>query len=353
LSENDWTGIDMGESVVPRDVNGKTIEIDGPHYTSSSGTKPYVRPDVQAYLDMLARNPRPAMNAVTVGMIRKIPDEQIAQMMSVAEMPLGELEVDRSVSIPGPAGPIGLRLFDCRPKREYGPVLMFYHGGGFVVGSIATHAALAAEMARQFDLPVISVEYRLAPEHRWPAAAEDAEAAARWVAAKGAQLGVPTDGLILAGDSAGATLALGTALSLRDDPATVPVILTIPLYPMADASRSYASAENFASGYGLDAADVAFFEECLAADNHDPRRSAVLADLQGFPPTVLVTAALDPLRDGGRALATRLIAAGVPTNYYEAAGNIHGFATYRKAIASAQEDLAIIMKMAKAMLPTN
>jgi acetyl esterase len=315
----------------------------------STGT-PYVRSDVRAYLDNLAKNPRPQMNDATIAMIRKIPPAQIAQMMSGSEKPLGELAVDKTLSMPGPAGPLELRLFDSKTTRAPGPILVFYHGGGFVVGSTGTHASLAAEMARQLDVPVVSVEYRLAPEAKWPAAPDDAEAAARWVAANGKLLGREVTGLILSGDSAGGTLTLVTALALRDKPAAVPVRLTIPFYPMVDASKPYPSSKAFGTSYGLDATNSAFYDKALAADKKSPRHSALLADLKGFPPTVIATAALDPLLDGGRAFAAKLLATGVPTTYYEAQGNIHGFATFRKAIPSAQGDLDLILSMAKAML---
>lgn len=317
---------------------------------AADAAAPYIRPDVQAYLDMMAKNPRPAMNAATISMIRKIPPAQIAQMMSGAEKPVGVLAVDKTLTMPGPAGPISLRMFDPRVERAPGPILVFYHGGGFVLGSIDTHAPLAAEMARQLDVPVVSVEYRLAPENKWPAAPDDAEAAARWVAANGKALGRDVTGLILSGDSAGGTLTLVTALVLRDKPAAVPVKLAIPLYPMADASKPYASYASFGAHYGLNTPDIDFFEKSLAANKKSPRHSALLADLRGFPPTVIATASLDPLRDGGRAFAAKLIAAGVPTNYYEAQGNIHGYTTFRKAIPSAQVDLDIILAMAKAMM---
>ncbi len=312
--------------------------------------KPAVRADVQAYLDALAKQPRPPMNEQTITMIRKIPPAQIAAMMSGSEKPIGALAVDKTFAMPGAGGPIEIRMFDARAERSPGPVLVFYHGGGFVVGSIGTHAALAAEMSRQLDVPVISVEYRLAPEHKWPAAPDDAEAAARWVAANGPVLGRQFTGLILSGDSAGGTLTLVTALALRDRPASLPVNLTIPLYPMADASKPYPSTTAFGAGFGLNTPDIAFFERSLAANQKSPRHSALLADLKGFPPTVLATAGLDPLRDGGRAFAAKLAQSGVPVSFYEASGNIHGFATFRKGIPSAQGDLDAVMAMARAML---
>lgn len=316
----------------------------------AAAAQPDVRPDVQAYLDGLAKQPRPPMTEQTIAMIRKIPPEQIAAMMTRSEVAVPTLAVDRMLTMPGPGGPMQLRLFDARQDRAAGPVLVFYHGGGFVAGSIGTHAALAAEMARQLDVPVVSVEYRLAPEHAFPAAPDDAEAAARWVAANGTALGREVTGLILAGDSAGGTLTLATALALRDKPASVPVQLLVALYPLTDSSKPYPSATIFSSGYGLESADMQFFTKAYAADVKSPRHSPLLADLKGLPPTVLATALLDPLRDSGRAFVGKLAEAGVPVSFYEAEGNIHGFATFRKGIPSAQGDLDSILSLAKAML---
>lgn len=314
---------------------------------------PFVRPDVQAYLDALAAQPRPQMNEQTIAMIRQIPPAQIEAMMARSERPIGDLAVDKKLTMPGPGGAIELRMFDSKKDRAPGPVLVFYHGGAFIVGSIGTHAALAAEMSRLLDMPVVSVEYRLAPEHKWPAAPDDAEAAARWIVANGAAFDRQFTGLILSGDSAGGTLTLTTALALRDKPASVPVKMMIPLYPMADASKPYPSMAAFGKGYGLDTSDTGYTATAYAPDVNSPRHSALLADLTGLPPTVLATAGLDPLRDGGRAFAAKLIQSGVQVSYYEAAGNIHGFATYRHGIPSAQGDLETIMTMAKTMLESD
>jgi acetyl esterase len=312
---------------------------------------PYVRPDVQTYLENLKKNPRPPMNAQTIAMIRKIPPEVMDKMLAnMGEAAMPALAVDRKLTMPGPGGEMQLRLFDVKADRGPGPVLVFYHGGGFVTGSIATHAPLAAEMSKQLDVPVVSVDYRLAPEHKWPAAPDDAEAAARWVASNGAALGRTATSLILSGDSAGGTLTLTTALALRDKPAAVLVKLTIPLYPMADASKPYPSMAAYGDGYGLDTSGMEFFESALQANKQSPRHSALLADLKGFPPTVLVTASLDPLHDGGLAFYQKLKKSRVKVKYYEAKGNIHGFATFRKAIPSAQGDLDKILALSRAMM---
>lgn len=145
-------------------------------------------------------------------------------------------------------------------------------------------------------------------------------------------------------------MTLVTALALRDKPAAAPVKLAIALYPLTDSSRLYPSMIEFAAGYGLSRNGLAAYFQLYAADSNSVRYSVLLADLKGFPPTMLATAALDPLRDEGRAFAAKLAGAGVPVSFYEAAGNVHGFATNRKSIPSAQGDLDQILAMARTML---
>lgn len=304
--------------------------------------QPIVRPDVAAFLEALKARPRPRFTPLMLALIRLLPDS----MMTGADLPVPELAVDRKLKMRGPGGSIKLRLFDPREVRETGPVLVFYHGGGFCVGSTATHAGLAAEIARSLDLPVLSVEYRLAPGSRWPAAPDDAEAAARWIA-----VNIPATGLILAGDSAGGNLALVTAIALRDAPAAVPVMGQLLLYPGVDTRGDYPSRANFCDGYGLDQADMELFELHYRGDPANWRHSPLKADLAGLAPTVVATAELDPLRDEGRALAEKLTASGCQVRYRECEGTIHGFATYRKAIPSAQADLAAILALTRDLLP--
>ena len=141
-------------------------------------TEHFVRPDVRAFLDQFYAQNMPPMSDELIAMMRQLPPGS----MPSQDLPVGDLGELRDLTMPGPAGDIALRLFDPRATRGPSPVVVFYHGGGFVVGSIDTHAALAAEIARALDLPVVSVEYRLAPENPWPAAPDDAEAAARWIA---------------------------------------------------------------------------------------------------------------------------------------------------------------------------
>ena len=299
-------------------------------------TEPFVRPDVRQFLDFLTSMPGPRMHEMEAPAARQVYEA----MRDVADTPVGPLATIADLSIPGPAGAIPARLFDARERREPGPAVVFFHGGGFVIGNLLTHASICAEMARVLDLPVISIDYRLAPEHPWPAAPDDCEAAARWIATNPPALGRHVTGLVVAGDSAGGNLAIVTAMALRDDPAAVPVIAQFPIYPASDSTRSYPSAEQFGEGYLLDRNSLIWFQQAYKAEAEHVRSSPLVGDLAGLPPAVVITASLDPIRDQGRAYAAALIEAGVPTVFREAAGNIHGFVTIRKAIPSSQGDVA-------------
>ena len=309
-------------------------------------TQPFIRDDVRAFLDMMVANPRPPLTRELIAYMRTLPPGAIPSL----DLPVGELGAVQDVVMPGPAGDIALRLFDPRTERGASPVVVFYHGGGFAVGSVETHAAVAAEMARTLDLPVVSVEYRLAPEHPWPAAPDDAEAAARWIAQNGAAFGREFTGLVLAGDSAGGNLAIVTALALRDAPAALPVLLQFPIYPVTDSSVKHPSRHELGEGYFLSTREIELFDALYASDPMHPRVSPLIADLGGLPPAVVITASLDPLRDEGRAYAAKLEAAGVPVQFYEAEGTIHGFVTYRLHMPSALDDLAQGLALVKDML---
>ena len=304
--------------------------------TDTAAPPPFVRPDVRGFLDYLNAMPGPRTHQMTPEAARQV----YVAMKDVADLPVGELAVIRDLTIPGPAGDIPARLFDARENRQPGPAMVFYHGGGFVIGTVDTHASFCAEIARVLDVPVISVEYRLAPEHRWPAAPDDCEAAARWVADSPGELGRSVTGLILCGDSAGGTLAIVAAMDLRDRPATVPVIVQAPIYPAADTSKPYPSFDAFAEGFLLTRDTMLWFADAYAADVANSRGSPLIGSMTGLPPAVIVTASLDPIRDQGRAYAAALAQAGVPVTFREAAGNIHGFVTLRKAIPSSQSDVA-------------
>lgn len=299
-------------------------------------TEPFVRPDVRGFLAYLNNLPGPKMHELEAPAARAV----YAAMKDVADLPLGDLATVTDLSIPGPAGPIPARLFDAKASREPGPALLFYHGGGFVIGNVETHASFCAEIARTLDIPVISVDYRLAPENPWPAAPDDCEAAARWVAGNPADLGRKVTCLVVAGDSAGGNLAIVTAMALRDAPAAVPVIAQFPIYPATDASKDYPSYAIFAEGFLLTRDSMDWFQASYDAEATHIRTSPLIGDLAGMPPAVVITASLDPIGDQGRAYAGALAVAGVPVIFREAKGNVHGFVTLRKAIPSSAGDVA-------------
>ena len=298
-------------------------------------TDPFVRPDVRTFLDYLNALPGPKTHEVPPAEGRAM----MKAMRHVAEAQMGELALVRDLSCPGPAGDIPLRLFDARESRGAGPLVLFLHGGGFVLGDLDTHASICAELARQLDLPVLAVDYRLAPEHPWPAGIEDAIAAAYWAAGSPEALGRDVTGLITCGDSAGGNFAIIVSLALRDTPAKVPVLAQFPIYPAADPDDSYPSYTDFAQGYLLTRPGMDWFEDCYAADKKDWRYAPLVKSQAGMPPTLVITASLDPIRDQGRAYAAACIQAGVPTVFHEAKGNIHGFMNLRKAIPSAADDI--------------
>lgn len=309
-------------------------------------TDAYTRPDVAGFLAYMNALPGPKMHEMGAEAARQM----YVAMRDIVDLPQGELATVNDVSIPGPAGPIPARLFDARASREPGPAVVFYHGGGFVIGNLDSHASFCAEIARVLDLPVIAVDYRLAPEAPWPAAADDAEAAARWVAGSPAELGRAVTSLVLCGDSAGGNLTIVTAVALRDAPAAVPVIAQLPIYPATDYTRDYPSYALFSEGRVLTRESMEWFRTSYAADDAHPRISPLLIDLAGMPAAVVMTAGLDPIRDQGRAYAAKLIDAGVPTVFREATGNVHGFVTMRKAIPSSAGDIAAFLAAARPVI---
>lgn len=317
-----------------------------PFAHSPAPASPQVRPDVAAFLGYLNNLPGPKTHELPAAAARQL----YVAAKDLTDLPMGDLAVVRDLSIPGPAGAIPARLFDAAERRVPGPALVFFHGGGFVIGDLDTHAGFCGELTRTLGLPVIAVDYRLAPEHPWPAAPDDAEAAARWVADGPAELDFGVTGLVLCGDSAGGNLAIVTAMDLRDRPAAVPVIAHAPIYPAADMGGDYPSFTRFAEGFLLSRDTMLWFGDAYAADLRHQRASPVHADLVGMPPAVIVTAGLDPIRDQGRAYAAKLIEAGVPVVFREAVGNVHGFVTLRKAIPSSRGDVAGLLAALKATI---
>jgi acetyl esterase len=308
---------------------------------------PYVRPDVRQFLDFLNALPGPRSHEVGPAEAR----EMMLRSRHVADAPTGELALIRDLACPGPAGDIPLRLYDARAERGPSPLLLFFHGGGFVLGDLDTHEPFCAEIARRLDMPVLAVGYRLAPEHPFPAGPDDCIAAARWAAASPDALGRTVAALVPCGDSAGGNFAIVVSLALRDEPAAVPVLAQWPIYPAADPAKGgYPSFTDFGQGYLLTRESMDWFDDCYRADAKDWRFSPLVKSQAGMPPTLIVTASLDPIRDQGRAYAAACAEAGVDTIFIEAKGSIHGFINLRKAIPSSEEDIGRCVAALKLLL---
>ena len=308
---------------------------------------PFVRPDVANLLAMLASQPGPKMEEGDAASARAM----MTMMGAMVEAPRPEIADRRDIAIPGPAGPIPARLYRATLSDAPAPVLVFYHGGGWVIGDLEVYDSLCAEIARVLEMTVVSVDYRLAPEHAFPAAVDDCLAATAWVAGSPAEIGHPVTGVVPAGDSAGGNLA-AVVCQEQHGRLPVPIVAQWLIYPGVDMTADTGSMVDFADGYLLTAGGMAWFTMHYMGDQDltHPRASPFVADLAEQPPALVYTCSLDPLRDQGRAYAAKLIAAGVPTVFREAKGQIHGSITLRGALPSAQADLLGNLAALKAII---
>jgi acetyl esterase len=308
---------------------------------------PYIRPDMKAFLDMMAQVNGPKLVDMTLAEAR----DSYVKMHGIADRPARALPVIRDLACPGPHGDIPLRLYDARETRdEASPVVMFYHGGGFVIGDLDTHHALCSEIAALIDLPLVAVHYALAPETPFPAAILDCEAATRWVAGSPAALGRQASGTITIGDSAGGNATVVVGQLLAANPASVPVVLQVPIFPLVADANGSASMAAFSDGFLLTGDTMAFFDAAYGADRADPRGFPILGDHSQAPPTIVVTASLDPIRDSGRAYAKALVDAGRDCVFLEMRGVTHSFTNLRGAVPSTQKDLERIIAAMQFML---
>lgn len=239
-------------------------------------------------------------------------------------------------TLPGPDGEIPVRIYTPQGTGPFG-VLVFFHGGGWVICSVESHDGVCRTLANTAGCVVVSVDYRLAPEHPFPAASEDCYAATRWVADNAASIRVDADRIAIGGDSAGGNLAAAVALMARErgGPTLRHQMLVYPVTDYTFDTPSY--AEN-AEGYLLTRNDMRWFWGHYLtsdADGDDPLASVLRADLRGLPPAHVVTAEFDPLRDEGEAYASRLRDAGVATTMTRFDGMIHGFFSMGAAMDAA------------------
>jgi acetyl esterase len=280
-----------------------------------------IHPQCRSFLDLLAAGGGKPLEQLPVAEARTT-----AQMLNEFGGPVEQVARVENLMIPGPAQPIPVRVYRPSLARPL-PALVFFHGGGFVICDLETHDRQCRTLANASGCVVIAVDYRLAPEHRFPAAPEDAYAATRHVWAHATELGVDPDRIAVGGDSAGGNLATVVALMARDRGGP-PLRFQLLIYPAVDVDDDSPSMREFGSDHFLtrELMDY-FFAQYLtsAAERRVPYVSPLHADVRGLPPAMVMTAECDPLRDQGEAYARKLEAAGVPVDLKRYEGMIHPF----------------------------
>ncbi|HET7508574.1 MAG TPA: alpha/beta hydrolase [Solirubrobacterales bacterium] len=265
--------------------------------------------------------------------------ERLKEARIVAHRPPIPMARVEAVAIPGPAGKIDARLYVPEAGDEPAPLLVYFHGGGWVIGNLDTHDDPCRFLASRAGVRILAVDYRLAPEHPFPAAAEDAFAAYAWAIGNAERLGADTERIGVGGDSAGANLAAATCLTARDAGAALPAMQLL-IYPVAETAGTAPSRRLFGEGFMLTRGDMDWFEDRYlppGVDREDPRVALLNApDLSGLPPAYIATAGFDPLRDEGEAFAARLREAGVQVALRRHPGLIHTFANLAAICPSAR-----------------
>jgi len=283
-------------------------------------------PESQRLIDLMAAANRPAWNTLSPQAARDLylslrPGAQGARPAEVKV-------VDRT--IPGPSGPLPVRLYRpaSAPADANLPALVYAHGGGWVFGNLDSHDVLCAQLAIEAGITVFAIDYRLAPEVRFPGAFDDVVAGLKWVAANGASIGIDATKLAIGGDSAGGNLAAAVSIWARDNGGPK-LLLQLLAYPVTDAVARAESYRRYEDGYGLNAATMEWFFDHYTPDKAtrtDWRVSPLRAkSLSGLPPALVITAGYDPLRDEGRAYAFRLQQEGTLADLVEFGGMLHGF----------------------------
>lgn len=266
-----------------------------------------------------------------------------------------ELASIQSIVIPGPAGDIPARVYTPKTLRQdngLAPALVFFHGGGWVIGNLDTHDVVCRAIADEGQLIVISVDYRLAPEHKFPAAVEDAIAATQWVADNARKLGIDPERISVGGDSAGGNLSAVVTIHARDHGGPM-LAGQVLIYPATDFSMSYPSHSEPETSILLTHSVIRWFRDHYlggAQAEHDWRASpARVETLAGLPPAFVMTAGADPLRDEGDEYARRLADAGVPVTHRAYPGQFHGFFTMGKLLQKANVAVTEIGDWLKAL----
>jgi len=291
-------------------------------------------PNVRSLLEMFEAQGGPPLESLPPAEARKLIRQMTDQIGGTPE-PVQSIE---NLRIPGPNGDIPIRIYTPATAAPR-PAMVYFHGGGWVICDLDTHEVQCSAIARRAGAVVVSVDYRLAPEHKFPAAVTDSYAATVWVAANAGRLGIDPRRISVGGDSAGGNLAAVVSLKSRDERGPA-IALQALVYPVTDLSSfDTGSYREFAQGYQLTKPEMEWFRDqylSSAEDRRHPHASPLLErDLRGLPPALVITAECDPLRDEGEAYAKRLEDAGVTVTSTRYAGMIHPFFSLTAVIPQA------------------
>jgi acetyl esterase len=261
--------------------------------------------------------------------------QQLRTMVTLMDEPAPAVPRVDDICIPGAAGLIPARVYAAHTGTAVRPAVVYFHGGGWVQGDLETHHGLCARLAKHTDAVVVAIDYRLAPEHKFPAAVEDCFAAYRWLRSHGGDIGADATRVAVAGDSAGGNLSAVVSQLAASTGVPVPTCQVL-IYPAVDFALETESHRELVDGHVIPRERIVWYSEqylCGEADKADLRASPLRAPkVAGQPPTLIVTAGFDPLRDEGRAYADKLREAGVDVVYREYPGQIHAFVSLTKAI---------------------
>jgi acetyl esterase len=308
-------------------------------------------PDAAAVFKAFQEAGRPAFETITPAEAREV----YLQGRFVTNPEPPELKSVEPLAIPAPHGTIGARIYTPKTLRQASgraPCLVFFHGGGWVIGDLDSHDVVCRKLADEGQLIVISVDYRLAPEHKFPAAVEDAITATNWVADHARLFGIDAARLVVGGDSAGGNLAAVVAIASRDGNAPS-IAGQVLIYPATEAAWIHPSHREPETSILLTHSVTRYFYDQYlnsTADVHDWRASPARAStLIGLPPAYVLTAGADPLRDEGDEYARRLKEAGVPVTWRHFPGQFHGFFTMGKLLQQANVAASEIATWLKAL----
>ncbi len=302
-------------------------------------------PQARALIDLMTERGVPPVHTLAPEVARRLYNER----RTFTQPAPPEIASATALQCTGPHGAIPLLLYKPLAAGEPLPVLVYFHGGGWTIGDLQTHDVLCRQLCAASGCAVLAVDYRLAPEHRFPAAVDDSLAATRFVQAEAAALGLRADRIAVGGDSAGGNLAAVVSLLLRD--AGTPVAYQLLIYPATDQRAQAPSHRTNGQGYLLTSDSVTYFRGHYTpepAQHDDWRASPLLApDLKHLPPALVLTAGFDPLRDEGRQYADALSAAGNRVQYVCFERQVHGFITMSKVIDEARTAVALCAAVLK------